>query len=74
MVDAEEGSGLGERAACRHLDQAEGGGAAEQPGAPAVVAEVLVIPVVLQVLGDMIGSEGDLRGGASPSRWASRSR
>ena len=63
VVDSEEGGGLGKRAACRHLDQAEGGGAAEQPGVPAYVAEVRVVPVVLQVLGDALGSESDLRGG-----------
>ncbi len=67
MVDAEEGGRLGERAACGHLDQAEGGGAAEQPGVPADVAQVLVVPVVLQVLGDMLRSEGDLRGGCPVS-------
>jgi len=62
VVDAEEGGRLGERAARGYLDQAEGGGAAEQPGVPADAAEVLVVPVVLQVLGDVLGSEGDLRG------------
>ena len=67
MVDAEEGGGLGERAACGYLDQAEGGGAAEQPGVPADVAEVLVVPVVLQVLGDVLGSETDLGGGCPAS-------
>jgi hypothetical protein len=36
--------------------------AAEQPGVPADVAEVPVVPVVLQVLRDVLGSEGDLRG------------
>ena len=67
MVDAEEGGGLGERAACGYLDQAEGGSAAEQPGVPADVAEVLVVPVVLQVLGDVLGSEADLGGGCPAS-------
>ena len=62
MVDAEEGGRLGERAACGHLDQTEGCGATEQPGVPADMAEVLVIPVVLQELGDVLGSESDLRG------------
>ena len=66
MVDAEEGGRLGELAACRHLDQAEGGGAAEQPGVPANVAEMLAVPVVLQVLGDVLGSESDL-GGRCPA-------
>lgn len=70
MVDAEEGNRAGERAACRHLDEAEGGRAAEQPGVPADVAEVLVIPVVLQVLGDVLGSEGNLRDGRPASACA----
>ena len=58
---------LGERAACGHLDQAEGGGAAEQPGVAADAAEVLVVPVVLQVLGDVPGSESELGGGCPAS-------
>jgi len=66
VLDAEEGGGLGERAACRHLDQAEGGGAAEQPGVPADVAEVLAVPVVLEVLGDVLGSELTWGAGHSP--------
>ena len=40
-----------------HLDQADGGGAAEQPGVPGKMAEVLVVPVVLQVLGNALGTE-----------------
>ena len=48
----------------------EGGGAAEQPGVAADVAEVLVMPVVLQVLGDVLGSEADLRGGCPASACA----
>ena len=67
MVDAKEGGSLGERAACGDLDQAEGGGAAEQPGVPADVAEVLAVPVVLQVLGDVLGSEPGLRAGVRAS-------
>src|ERR1039457_5259956 len=70
VVDAEEGGSLGERAAGGHLDQAEGGGAAEQPGVPADVAEVLAVPVVLQVLGDVLGREGDLGGGCPASAGA----
>jgi len=50
-------------AACGYLDQAERGGAAEQPGVPADVAEVLAVPVVLEVLGDVLGSEPGLGGG-----------